>query len=1107
MKRNLLISLLSILLSVACYGQPGVAAPTPTASASNVISIFSDAYTSLSGTNFNPGWGQATVQSVVTIAGNNTMKYAGLNYQGIALSGNQNVTTMGFLHLDYWTDNSTALNVYVISPGPVEKAYSLTVPTTGWTSIDIPLSAFSPVDLANVFQFKFDGNGTIYLDNIYFYKEAVDPAKDATLSDLKVDGTTVSGFSSSIISYNVELPIGTAVVPSVTATSSVAGAGVVVTPAAGLPGTSTVVVTSTDATATKTYSVNFTVKVPAVDLPVDFENTTAGFYGLTDFGGNTSSIVADPVNASNQVAKSIKSASAETWAGTTVGGVGGTTGFASKIPFTAGSSKMCVKIYSSSPIGTPVRLKVEDSTNPTRSVETEALTTAVNTWETLVFDFTVATTPPTAAINYTFNYNKASIFFNFGTTGAVAGEQTYYWDDMKFGDGTISHDATLSDLKVSGTTVAGFSASTLIYNVELPAGTTVVPTVTATKNNAGATVLITPAASLPGTSTVLVTAEDGTSTKTYSVVFTVLLTANDATLSDLKVDGTTVLGFSASTLTYNVLLPIGTTVVPTITATSTVAGAGVVITPAASLPGTTTVEVTATDGITKKTYSVAFTVAGAAAPSVAAATPTAAAIDVISIFSDAYTNLPGTNYDPDWGQATDLTQVTIAGVNTLKLANLNYQGINLGSASGTPQDISSMKNLHLDFWTADATGPFWVQLISKSSGASVPYKCTVTKDSWVSVDIPLSFYTTIGLTDIFQLEFQVESVPVSDGTFYLENIYFWTTPVATVSDATLSDLKVDGSTVSGFLPLIQSYNILLPYGTSVVPTVTATCTQAGANAVVTPAASLPGTSTVVVTAQDGTTTKTYSVIFTIAAAVPTVAASAPTVAASDVISILSDAYTNLAGTNFNPNWGQQTVTTQITIAGTSTLKLAGLNYQGINLGSEGGTDQNLSTMNNLHLDFWTSDATAFQVFLISRGSGEKFYSCTITNNTWVAVDIPLTTYTSQGLSITDIYQFKFVGNGTLYLENIYFYKTGTNIDNPNSDSYNANIYPNPAKNELYIKSNSTVSKVSIFNVIGALVKEYGNVNRLDISDLKAGVYIVRLTDTKGKSVSSKFIKK
>jgi hypothetical protein len=42
------------------------------------------------------------------------------------------------------------------------------VPTTGWTSIDIPLSAFAPVNLSDVIQLKFDGNGDIWLDNIYF---------------------------------------------------------------------------------------------------------------------------------------------------------------------------------------------------------------------------------------------------------------------------------------------------------------------------------------------------------------------------------------------------------------------------------------------------------------------------------------------------------------------------------------------------------------------------------------------------------------------------------------------------------------------------------------------------------------------------------------------------------------------------------------------------------------------------------------------------------------------------------------------------------------------------------------------------------------------------
>lgn len=146
--------------------EPTTAAPTPTFPANEVISVYSDAYTNLAGTDFFPDWGQTTVASQVQIEGNNTLFYSGLNYQGIELASSQDVSGMNFLHLDFWTANSTALNVYLISTGPVEAAYALTVPTSGWASVDIPLTAFAPVDLTDIIQFKFDGNGDIYLDNL-----------------------------------------------------------------------------------------------------------------------------------------------------------------------------------------------------------------------------------------------------------------------------------------------------------------------------------------------------------------------------------------------------------------------------------------------------------------------------------------------------------------------------------------------------------------------------------------------------------------------------------------------------------------------------------------------------------------------------------------------------------------------------------------------------------------------------------------------------------------------------------------------------------------------------------------------------------------------------
>ncbi len=186
---------------------PADAAPNPPArEAVNVISLYGDAYNNLEGTDY-PDWGQATVVSDVPIAGNNTLKFSGLNYQGIQLASGQNFTGMQYLHLDFWTVNSTGLNVYLISPGPVEKAYSLTVPTTGWASVDIPLTAFSPVNLANVIQLKFDGTGDIYLDNIYFYttggSTAGAPVVAAPLPPARDPADVISLFSSAYANKTV----------------------------------------------------------------------------------------------------------------------------------------------------------------------------------------------------------------------------------------------------------------------------------------------------------------------------------------------------------------------------------------------------------------------------------------------------------------------------------------------------------------------------------------------------------------------------------------------------------------------------------------------------------------------------------------------------------------------------------------------------------------------------------------------------------------------------------------------------------------------------------------------------------------------------------------
>ena len=156
-------------------------------------------------------------------------------------------------------------------------------------------------------------------------------------------------------------------------------------------------------------------------LPVTFD--LAGInYEVTDFGNNQSVEAVDPTNAGNKVKKTNKISGAETWAGTTIGA-----GFTAKIPFTASATQMSIKVYSPA-AGIRVRLKVEDRTNNTRSVETEAMTQAANTWETLVFDFATPS-DGTAAMNLAYTYDMASVFFDFGNAGTG---KIFYWDDVKF---------------------------------------------------------------------------------------------------------------------------------------------------------------------------------------------------------------------------------------------------------------------------------------------------------------------------------------------------------------------------------------------------------------------------------------------------------------------------------------------------------------------------------------------------------------------------------------------------------------------------------------------------------------------------------------------------
>lgn len=162
---------------------------------------------------------------------------------------------------------------------------------------------------------------------------------------------------------------------------------------------------------------------------------------------------------------------------------------------------------------------------------------------------------------------------------------------------------------------------------------------------------------------------------------------------------------------------------------------------------------------------------------------------------------------------------------------------------------------------------------------------------------------------------------------------------------------------------------------------------------------------------------------------PTSAAPAPPNRQSaDVISIYGSKYTNVAGTNYFPDWGQGgqgSSWTEFDLNGDKMLNYIKLSYQGIALADNVTID--VSGMEYFHMDVWTADLQKIETSLISKTNGEKPVVKDLTANQWTSIDIPISAFTSQGLTVADIFQLKLVGTpwagGTVFIDNIYFYKT------------------------------------------------------------------------------------
>ena len=60
------------------------------------------------------------------------------------------------------------------------------------------------------------------------------------------------------------------------------------------------------------------------------------------------------------------------------------------------------------------------------------------------------------------------------------------------------------------------------------------------------------------------------------------------------------------------------------------------------------------------------------------------------------------------------------------------------------------------------------------------------------------------------------------------------------------------------------------------------------------------------------------------------------------------------------------------------------------------------------------------------------------------------------------------------------------------------VYPNPANSNIFIASNN-LKQIEVYNMTGGLVKTEFNTNRMEVSTLPNGLYVFRLTTSKGKT--------
>ena len=158
--------------------------------------------------------------------------------------------------------------------------------------------------------------------------------------------------------------------------------------------------------------------------------------------------------------------------------------------------------------------------------------------------------------------------------------------------------------------------------------------------------------------------------------------------------------------------------------------------------------------------------------------------DVVSIFSDAYSNVTLDELPTSWS-SSDFNATIIGSDNVWQFSNIDFVGIVTNYSQGI--DLSQMEMMHIDYWVPDGiTNELMVKIVNTiDGGEDIESLGNTVSGSWQSIDIDMTGFDG---GDLSNKEKITQLLIDSDGvasTVYIDNFYFYKEPTNAFDDGLL----------------------------------------------------------------------------------------------------------------------------------------------------------------------------------------------------------------------------------------------------------------------------------------------------------------------------------